>query len=154
MLCLMNRFACCLVILAAGGLSAQQVQVASHTLANGMRVLIHEDHDIPNIAMYLFFKIGSRDERPGATGMSHFFEHMMFNGAKKYGPKQFDIEMEKAGGRNNAYTSNDLTVYTNWFPTAAWFTRSAAHRWTTATSASCTSTSTRPRFWRTRTTGR
>ena len=51
-----------------------------------------------------FYKVGSRNERPGITGISHFFEHMMFNGAKKYGPKQFDIEMEKAGGHNNAYT--------------------------------------------------
>jgi zinc protease len=84
-----------------------------------MKVLIHEDHDIPNVAMYFFFKVGARNERPGITGVSHFFEHMMFNGAKKYGPKQFDIQMEKAGGRNNAYTSNDLTVYTDWFPTSA-----------------------------------
>ena len=90
--------------------------VRTHTLENGMKVIIEEDHDIPSVAMYLFYKIGSRNERPGITGISHFFEHMMFNGAKKYGPKQFDIEMEKAGGSNNAYTSRDVTVYTNWFP--------------------------------------
>jgi zinc protease len=90
--------------------------VRTHTLENGMKVIIEEDHDIPSVAMYLFYKVGSRNERPGITGISHFFEHMMFNGAKKYGPKQFDIEMEKAGGSNNAYTSRDLTVYTNWFP--------------------------------------
>ncbi len=69
--------------------------------------------------MYFFYRIGSRDERPGVTGISHFFEHMMFNGAKKYGPKQFDIQMEKNGGNNNAYTSHDLTVYTDWFPSSA-----------------------------------
>lgn len=74
---------------------------------------------MPNVALYLFFKVGSRNERPGVTGISHFFEHMMFNGAKKYGPKQFDIQMEKAGGRNNAYTSRDVTVYTDWFPRSA-----------------------------------
>jgi zinc protease len=90
--------------------------VRPHTLANGMKVIIEEDHDIPSVAMYLFYKVGSRNERPGITGISHFFEHMMFNGAKKFGPKQFDIEMEKAGGSNNAYTSRDVTVYTNWFP--------------------------------------
>jgi zinc protease len=84
-----------------------------------MKVIIEEDHDIPNVALYLFYKVGSRNERPGITGISHFFEHMMFNGAKKYGPKQFDIEMEKAGGTNNAYTSNDVTVYTDWFPRTA-----------------------------------
>jgi zinc protease len=98
---------------------AQEVHATAHMLSNGMKVIVHEDHDIPNVAMYLFFKVGSRNERPGSTGMSHFFEHMMFNGAKKYGPKQFDIEMEKAGGRNNAYTSRDVTVYTDWFPKSA-----------------------------------
>jgi zinc protease len=93
--------------------------VKTHTLANGMKLIIEEDHDIPNVAMYLFYKVGSRNERPGTTGISHFFEHMMFNGAKKYGPKQFDIEMEKAGGHNNAYTTRDMTVYTDWFPRTA-----------------------------------
>ena len=115
----MIRFACAFAAAVLSSAPAQQVAVSAHTLTNGMKVLIHEDHDIPNVAMYLFYKVGSRNERPGSTGMSHFFEHMMFNGAKKYGPKQFDIEMEKAGGRNNAYTSRDVTVYTNWFPTSA-----------------------------------
>jgi zinc protease len=106
-------------LLSALAMQAQMVQVSEHTLSNGMKILIHEDHDVPNVAFYLFFKVGSRNERPGVTGISHFFEHMMFNGAKKYGPKQFDIQMEKAGGRNNAYTSRDVTVYTDWFPRSA-----------------------------------
>jgi zinc protease len=99
--------------------SGQTLEVREHTLNNGMRILIHEDHDVPNVALYFFYKIGSRNERPGITGISHYFEHMMFNGAKKYGPKQFDIQMERAGGRNNAYTSRDVTVYTDWFPKSA-----------------------------------
>jgi zinc protease len=98
---------------------AQKADVQTQTLANGMKVLVQEDHNIPNVALYFFYKIGSRNERPGATGISHFFEHMMFNGAKKYGPKQFDVEMEKSGGNNNAYTSEDVTVYTDWFPRTA-----------------------------------
>lgn len=96
-----------------------QNQVSEHTLSNGMKILIHPDHDVPNVAMYFFYKIGSRNERPGTTGISHYFEHMMFNGAKKYGPKQFDVEMEKAGGSNNAYTNRDITAYTDWFPKSA-----------------------------------
>src|SRR3954453_16989299 len=91
----------------------------SFVLDNGMKVIVEEDHDIPNVAMYFFFRVGSRNERPGTTGISHFFEHMMFNGAKKYGPKQFDVEMEKAGGRNNAYTTRDVTVDTDFFPRTA-----------------------------------
>jgi len=98
---------------------AQPSDVHKDTLANGMRVLVQEDHNIPNVALYFFFEIGSRNERPGITGISHFFEHMMFNGAKKYGPGQFDVQMEKNGGNNNAYTSQDDTVYTDWFPSSA-----------------------------------
>ena len=93
--------------------------IKTQTLANGMKVIVEEDHAIPNVAMYFFFKVGSRNEHAGATGVSHFFEHMMFNGAKKYGPKEFDRNMERNGGSNNAYTSNDVTVYTDWFPTSA-----------------------------------
>jgi zinc protease len=98
---------------------AQSFDVKTHTLKNGMKILVQEDHSIPSVALYIFYRIGSRNERPGTTGLSHFFEHMMFNGAKKFGPGEFDRVMEAAGGRNNAYTSNDLTVYQDWFtPTA------------------------------------
>jgi len=98
---------------------AQTFDVKTHTLPNGMKVLVQEDHTIPNAAMYTFYRIGSRNERPGTTGLSHFFEHMMFNGAKKYGPGQFDKTMEAAGGSNNAYTTQNDTVYENWFPSSA-----------------------------------
>lgn len=115
------------LLLAAGlfGLAttAQAVTTAkdvqSFTLANGMKFLVLEDHSIPNANFYVFWKVGSRNEYPGITGLSHFFEHMMFNGAKKYGPKQFDRVMEANGGANNAYTTNDVTVYTDWFPASA-----------------------------------
>ena len=106
--------------LAAAALSlAQPSDVKTDTLSNGMKILIQEDHNIPNVAMYFFYKVGSRNEHPGTTGLSHFFEHMMFNGAKKYGPGQFDFQMEKSGGNNNAYTTQDDTVYTDWFPRTA-----------------------------------
>ena len=90
--------------------------VKTFTLKNGMKIIVMEDHSIPNANMYIFFKVGSRNEYPGITGLSHFFEHMMFNGAKKYGPKMFDRVMEANGGSNNAYTSEDVTVYTDFFP--------------------------------------
>ncbi|WP_341503786.1 pitrilysin family protein [Gallaecimonas sp. GXIMD4217] len=108
--------------LAAASLSVSaQVkdEVQRFTLKNGMEVMVLEDHSIPNANMYLFWKVGSRNERPGITGLSHFFEHMMFNGAEKYGPKQFDRVMEAAGGANNAYTTENVTVYTDWFPAAS-----------------------------------
>ena len=90
--------------------------VQSFKLANGMKVFVLEDNSIPNVAMYFLYKVGSRNEYPGINGISHFFEHMMFNGAKKYGPKEFDRVMEANGGSNNAYTSQNVTVYQDWFP--------------------------------------
>src|SRR5262250_3748421 len=95
---------------------AQQLQIKTHTLKNGMKIIIEEDHSIPNVALYIFYRIGSRNERPGTTGLSHFFEHMMFNGAKKYGPGDLDKVMEANGAANNAYTTENVTVYQDWFP--------------------------------------
>lgn len=96
-----------------------QIHVESKTLANGMTVLVQEDNSIPNIAFYTFYRVGSRNEHEGITGLSHFFEHMMFNGAKKYGKGEFDAALDNAGGTNNAYTSTDVTVYQDWTPSGA-----------------------------------
>ncbi|MFT7687029.1 MAG: zinc protease [Candidatus Azotimanducaceae bacterium] len=107
------------IIISQFTLATSVEDIKGFTLKNGMEFLILEDHSIPNANMYLFWKVGSRNEAPGITGLSHFFEHMMFNGAKKYGPKEFDRIMESHGGGNNAYTSENITAYTNWFPARA-----------------------------------
>src|SRR5882762_10139127 len=107
--------ACVLTVPAWG----QEFPVATKTLKNGMKVLVQSDHSIPNVALYIFYRNGSRNEHPGTTGISHFFEHMMFNGAKKYGPGDLDKVMEANGGANNAYTSQNVTVYQDWFPRSA-----------------------------------
>ncbi|MCY1023126.1 M16 family metallopeptidase [Pyxidicoccus sp. MSG2] len=86
-------------------------EVHEATLPNGLQVRLLANHQAPVVSLYTFFQVGSRNERPGITGISHLFEHMMFNGAKKYGPKMFDKTLESSGGRSNAYTSNDMTVY-------------------------------------------
>ncbi|MCX6557281.1 MAG: pitrilysin family protein [Candidatus Aminicenantes bacterium] len=101
----------------AAGLRPGDITV--HKLDNGLKIVLLEDHDIPNIAYYTFFRVGSRNERPGLTGVSHFIEHMMFNGTQANGPGQFDRIMEASGGANNAFTSEDMTGYTNWYPAAA-----------------------------------
>jgi zinc protease len=110
-----------ILLISAVSLFAQVAadDVQSFTLNNGMKILVLENSAIPNANMYLFYKVGSRNEYIGITGISHFFEHMMFNGAKKYGPKQFDRTMEANGGANNAYTSENITAYTDWFPSSA-----------------------------------
>ena len=104
----------------SGAVRAQdQFPVETKTLKNGMKVLVQTDRSIPNIALYIFYRVGARNEGPGTTGISHFFEHMMFNGAKKYGPGELDKVMERNGGSNNAYTTKDVTVYQDWFPRSA-----------------------------------
>src|SRR6266403_894656 len=97
-------------------LDPRDFPVQEHALANGLEVRLLPDRGLPIATLYLFFRVGSRDERPGITGISHFFEHMMFNGSQKFGSGEFDRQMEKSGGSNNAYTTRDATVYTDWFP--------------------------------------
>src|SRR5262249_42667149 len=85
--------------------------VREEKLDNGLRILLLEDHSAPAFTFWTFYQVGSINERPGITGISHLFEHMMFRGAKKYGPGELDRTMESAGGRNNAFTSKDETAY-------------------------------------------
>ena len=92
-------------------LLAQDFPVEERSLANGLSVRLLPDRSLPVATLYSFFRVGSRNERPGITGISHLFEHMMFNGSRKYGPKEFDRRLESAGGTSNAYTSTDLTAY-------------------------------------------
>ena len=93
--------------------------IESRTLENGLKVIVWPDQDIPNVAWYHWVRAGARNEYPGITGLSHFFEHMMFNGTSKRKPGEFDRIMEANGGANNAYTSSDVTVYTDWVPRSA-----------------------------------
>lgn len=94
-------------------------QVEEGRLRNGLTVRMVQNPSVPTVSYYSFFRVGSRNERPGITGISHLFEHMMFNGAKKYGPKAFDRVLESHGGYSNAYTSYDMTVYHEDFPSEA-----------------------------------
>ena len=94
-------------------------EIRSVTLENGLEIIVWPDHDIPNVALYYFVRAGGRNEYPGITGLSHFFEHMMFKGTEDLDPGEFGRIMEAAGGQNNAYTSNDVTVYQGWFPRSA-----------------------------------
>jgi zinc protease len=90
---------------------AIELDVAVETLGNGLKIILLEDHSVPVISYQTFFRVGSRNERPGITGISHFMEHMMFNGTEKYGPQEFDRVLEANGGYSNAFTSKNLTAY-------------------------------------------
>jgi len=106
------------LLLALGPISAraQKLAVERHKLANGLIVLTHEDHSIPMISFYVFYRVGAKNERPGITGVSHLFEHMMFNGSGKFKPKEFDRLLETAGSGGNGYTNEDFTAYMETFP--------------------------------------
>jgi zinc protease len=80
-------------------------------LSNGLRVILVEDHTVPIISYQTWYRVGSVDETPGMTGISHLFEHLMFKGTPKYGPKQFFLQLEAKGADVNAFTTRDYTVY-------------------------------------------
>lgn len=79
------------------------------TLANGLRVIVHEDHTTPMAVMNVMYDVGARDEDPNKTGFAHLFEHLMFGGSLHI--PNYDEPLQRAGGENNAYTTNDLTNY-------------------------------------------
>ena len=78
-------------------------------LANGLTVIVHKDKTTPMVAVNICYNVGSRDEHPDRTGFAHLFEHLMFGGSINI--PSYDEPLQKAGGDNNAYTSNDLTNY-------------------------------------------
>jgi predicted Zn-dependent peptidase len=92
-------------------LSPATFKVERHTLKNGLVVLTHEDHAVPAATFWQWFKVGSRNEAPGITGISHYFEHMMFNGSQNVAPKEYDRILESNGGYSNAFTDRDMTAY-------------------------------------------
>ena len=92
-------------------------------LANGLRVLVHEDRSTPLVAVNVTYYVGSRNEHPERTGFAHLFEHLMFAGSKN--APDFDDPLQRAGGENNAYTTNDYTTFYEILPaenleTALW----------------------------------
>ena len=85
--------------------------VQATTLENGLRVLLLEDHRSPIVTVQTWYRVGSRNEHRGATGIAHFLEHMMFKGTPNHGPREFARLVEQNGGQDNAFTSQDVTSY-------------------------------------------
>ena len=102
---------------AAIALAAAVLATAAHaelrelTLANGLRLIIKEDHRAPTVVQQVWYRAGSMDESPGTTGVAHVLEHMMFKGTRNVGPEEFSRLVAEAGGRENAFTNTDFTVY-------------------------------------------
>src|SRR6266508_6562389 len=91
--------------------AAQAPPVSEATLDNGLRILVLEDHRSPIATVQTWYRVGSRNEIPGATGLAHFLEHMMFKGTPMHGKGQFARIVEENGGQDNAFTSQDVTSY-------------------------------------------
>lgn len=85
------------------------IQFEKHTLSNGLKVIVHEDRSTPIAAMNILYDVGARDEDPDKTGFAHLFEHLMFGGSVNI--PNYDEPLQKVGGENNAFTSNDITNY-------------------------------------------
>ena len=85
------------------------IQFEKFTLANGLRVIVHQDLSTPMAVMNVMYDVGARDEDPEKTGFAHLFEHLMFGGSVNI--PNYDEPLQMAGGENNAYTTNDLTNY-------------------------------------------
>lgn len=85
------------------------IQFEKFTLANGLRVLVHEDHSTPMAVVNVLYDVGAKDEDPAKTGFAHLFEHLMFGGSINI--PDYDEPLQLAGGENNAFTTNDLTNY-------------------------------------------
>ena len=92
------------------------VDYSAFTLPNGLRVFVHEDHDVQIAVMNILYDVGARDENPDKTGFAHLFEHLMFGGSVNI--PNYDEPLQQAGGENNAFTSNDITNYYLTVPSA------------------------------------
>ncbi|HEY5610487.1 MAG TPA: pitrilysin family protein, partial [Thermoanaerobaculia bacterium] len=86
------------------------IKYTEYKLDNGLRVIFHEDHSTPIVAVNVWYHVGSKNEVPGRTGFAHLFEHMMFQGSKNY-PEDFFKPLQEAGGTLNGSTNADRTNY-------------------------------------------
>ena len=92
-------------------------EIERSRLGNGLEVCYLRNPQAPIVSTALFYRVGARDERAGASGLAHFLEHMMFKGSERFAPGEVDRRTQALGGANNAFTSHDVTAY--WFSFAA-----------------------------------
>ncbi len=91
-------------------------QLQEYSLDNGLQVKLVEWHEAPIVSCFVWYRVGSRNERPGITGISHWTEHMLFKGGKRYTKGQIFGATARLGGYNNGFTSNDFTAYYETLP--------------------------------------
>jgi zinc protease len=96
--------------------SPPKLDFTTHTLANGLKVILLEEHSVPVINLQMWYHVGSKDEKPGHTGFAHLFEHLMFKGSAHVGPDEHSRIIEAMGGFDNAETNDDSTDFFETFP--------------------------------------
>lgn len=106
-----HLFSLVLLLLGVGARAEPRIDVQRAQLANGMQLLVVEQHHLPLVSVQLWVHVGSKNERPGATGMVHLLEHMMFKGSRGYGPEEHVRQIQSRGGEANAFTTQDVTVF-------------------------------------------
>lgn len=102
---------CVLLLLAASSQNSFSANVQEVILDNGLKVLLLEDHKSPAVTFQVWYRVGSRNEQDGKSGLAHFLEHMLFKGTPSTGPEQYSQIIAKNGGQANAFTTADVTVY-------------------------------------------
>ena len=107
----MRIYLFCIALLVFGVQQASWAEVFEKTLANGLKVVVKEDHRAPVVVQQVWYKAGSMDEITGKTGVAHALEHMMFKGTRRVPAGEFSRLIAAAGGRENAFTSDDYTAY-------------------------------------------
>ena len=100
-----------LIIMLFAFTPAGAAQVQEFVLDNGLKILLLEDHKSPAVTFQVWYRVGARNEQDGKSGLAHFLEHMMFKGTPTTGPEEYSRIIAKNGGRSNAFTSSDVTVY-------------------------------------------
>ncbi len=108
---LMNFLFSVVLFVAAAAPAVTQAEVYEKTLGNGLKVVVKEDHRAPVVVQEVWYRAGSMDEHTGDTGVAHALEHMMFKGTKAVPAGEFSKRIAAAGGRENAFTSDDYTAY-------------------------------------------
>jgi zinc protease len=93
-----------------------KLEFTTHTLSNGLKVILLEEHSVPVINLQIWYHVGSKDEQPGRTGFAHLFEHLMFKGSAHVGPDEHSRIIEAVGGFDNAETNDDSTDFYETFP--------------------------------------
>ncbi len=100
-----------ILIFGASLTNLHAAQVQEFVLDNGLKVLLLEDHKSPAVTFQVWYRVGGRNEKDGKSGLAHFLEHMMFKGTPTTGPEEYSRIIAKNGGRSNAFTTSDMTVY-------------------------------------------